>query len=171
VNFRPLDHGAKVSSAGIRLTRPVARKIRDARECPKDWSPLRKEVRHSHHRSVEVDVCPTCQGIFLDKKEIRTLTGSSSLNQLLTKYLGLDSDSQLVCPNCGGLMDGEDAGDIRVDVCLDCKGVWLDAGELERLGAMDDAEFRSFTPDKIEEILKAKDLKAEEHRKAIRTLF
>jgi len=116
-------------------------------------------------------VCPTCQGIFLDKKEIRTLTGSSSLNKLLTKYLGLDSDSQLVCPNCGGLMDGEDAGDVRGDVCLDCKGVWLDAGELERLGAIDDAEFREFTPEKIEEILKAKEIKHEERRKAIRTLF
>src|SRR5205807_4688683 len=77
---------------------------------------------------------------------IWTLTGSPSLNKLLTKYLGLDSDSQLVCPNCGGLMDGEDAGDVRVDVCLDCFGVWLDAGELERLGAMDDAAFREFTP-------------------------
>ncbi|TLZ68846.1 MAG: transcription factor [Methanobacteriota archaeon] len=149
----------------------MARKIRDARECPKDWSPLRKESRQSHLQTVEVDVCPTCQGIFLDKKEIRTLTGSSSLNKLLTKYLGLDSDSQLVCPNCGGLMDGEDAGDVRVDVCLDCKGVWLDAGELERLGAIDDAEFREFTPDKIEEILKAKEIKHEERRKAIRTLF
>jgi Zn-finger nucleic acid-binding protein len=120
---------------------------------------------------VEVDVCTTCQGIFLDNKEIRILTGSSSLNKLLTKYLGLDSDSQLVCPNCGGLMDGEDAGDVRVDVCLDCNGVWLDAGELERLGAMNDALFREFTPDKIEEILKAKDIKHEEHRKAIRSLF
>jgi len=149
----------------------VARKIRDARECPKDWTSLRKESRRSHLHTVEVDVCPTCQGIFLDKKEIRTLTGSSSLNKLLTKYLGLDSDSQLVCPNCGGLMDGEDAGDVRVDVCLDCKGVWLDAGELERLGAIDDAEFREFTPDKIEEILKAKEIKHEERRKAIRTLF
>jgi len=68
-------------------------------------------------------------------------------------------------------MDGEDAGGVRVDVCLDCSGVWLDAGELERLGAMSDAEFRGFTPDKIEEILKAKDVKDEERRKAIRSLF
>ncbi len=147
------------------------KKIRDARECPRDWSPLRKETRRSHHRTVEVDICPTCNGLFLDQKEIRTLTGSSSLNKQLTKYLGLDADSQLICPNCGGLMDGEDAGGVRVDVCLDCYGVWLDAGELERLGAMSDAEFREFTPDKIDEILKAKEIKHEEHRKAIRSLF
>jgi len=124
-----------------------------------------------HRRSVEADVCPKCNGIFLDKKEIRALTGSSSLHALLTKFLGLDSDSRLVCPNCGGLMDGEDAGDVRVDVCLDCNGVWLDAGELNRLAEMDDAQFREFTPDKVEEILKAKDIQANERRKAIRSLF
>src|SRR2546428_9780445 len=164
--------GAKVSSVPARLTRSVAKKkIRDARECPKDWCPSSKETRRSHHRTVELDICPTCNGLFLDQKEIRTLTGSSSLNKLLTKYLGLDADSQLICPNCGGLMDGEDAGGVRVDVCLDCYGVWLDAGELERLGAMSDAEFREFTPDKIDEILKAKEIKHEEHRKAIRSLF
>src|SRR5947199_10429792 len=95
---------AKVSSARAFLPRSVApKKIRDARECPKDWSPLRKESRHSHHRTVEVDVCPTCNGLFLDKKEMRTPAGSSSLNKLATKYLAMDSDSPLVCPNCSGL--------------------------------------------------------------------
>ncbi len=130
-----------------------------------------RELRHTHLRAVEVDVCPKCKGIFLDKKEIRKLTGDWSLNTILTKRLGLDSDSQLVCPNCGGLMDIEDAGNVRVDVCLDCKGVWLDPGELERLAAIDAAEFRKFTPEKIDELQKAKDIRHEEHRKAIRSLF
>src|SRR3989442_3738327 len=108
---------AKVSSVPVRLTRSVAKKkIRDARECPKDWSPLTKETRRSHHRTVEVDICPTCNGLFLDQKEIRTLTGSSSLNKLLTKFLGLDADSQLICPNCGGLMDEGDPGCVRLHV-------------------------------------------------------
>jgi Zn-finger nucleic acid-binding protein len=149
----------------------VPRKIRDARECPKDWSPLRKERRDVLLSNVELDACPTCHGIFLDKGEIKTLTGSSDLHKLLSKYLGVDSDSQLVCPNCGGLMDGEDAGDIRVDVCIHCYGVWLDAGELKRLTETDDAEFREFTPDKIEEILKGKEIQAADRRKALRSLF
>jgi Zn-finger nucleic acid-binding protein len=149
----------------------VARKVRDARECPRDWTPLRRERRRALGRTVEVDECPTCYGIFLDKAEIRALTGSSNLHDLLTKHLGLDSDSPLVCPNCGGLMDGEDAGDVRVDVCLKCNGVWLDVGELQRLAEIDDDEFQSFTPDKITEILKARDIRDNERRKAIRGLF
>ena len=155
----------------LAVTRAVPKKIRDARECPKDWTALTKETRQTHMRTVEVDVCPTCHGLFLDKKEIRSLTGSASLNRLLTKKLGLDSDSQLLCPNCGGLMDGEDAGNVRVDVCLDCNGVWLDAGELERLAAMDDAVFRKFTPEKVAELLKANEAKREDHIDAIRALF
>ena len=74
----------------------MPRKIRDARECPRDWTPLSKEIRHTHLRAVEADTCPKCKGIFLDKKEIRKLTGDWSLNKLLTKYAGLESDSQLV---------------------------------------------------------------------------
>lgn len=118
-----------------------------------------------------MDECPTCYGMFLDKKEIRTLTGSRSLHELLSKHLGLDSDSPVLCPNCGGLMDAEDAGDVRVDVCLNCNGVWLDVMELTRLSEIDDAEFRSFTPEKIEEILKAKDIREKERWSAIRSLF
>lgn len=169
---RPAPTGEAKASSGPATLRPtVARKIREARECPKDWTPLRKERRSAHRRTVEADVCPKCNGVFLDTKEIQVLTGGSNLHDLLTKYLGLDSDSPLVCPNCGGLMDGEDAGDVRVDVCLDCNGVWLDAGELKRLAEMDDAEFREFTPAKIEEILKAKDIKENERRKAVRGFF
>ena len=147
------------------------RKVRDARECPKDWSALTKETRKSFLRNVEVDVCPKCQGIFLDKKEVEELTGSHRLHEILTKYTGLNSDVQILCPNCGGLMESEDAGNVRVDVCLDCFGVWMDAGELERLASMDRSAFRHLTPEEMEEYRKKKEIKREEHQNAIRSLF
>lgn len=140
------------------------------RECPRDRTPLRKEGRKSLVRRVEVDVCPRCGGIFLDKGEIRSLTGRSDLHDLLTTYLGLDADSHLVCPSCEGLIDGEDAGGVRVDVCLTCKGVWLDAGELERLAA-EEASFLDFPPEKMEEVLNAKWIDQTERRRALRGLF
>jgi len=37
------------------------------------------------------------------------------------------------CPGCGGTMREVTHHDVKVDRCDDCKGVWLDAGELERL--------------------------------------
>ena len=142
-----------------------------ARECPKDWIPLVPEMRTTLLRKVQVDVCPKCRGLFLDKGEIKTLTGKSNLNRLLTKYLGRDSDSPLVCPHCGGLMDGEDAGGIRVEVCLTCFGVWLDSGELEKLQMVEDSELLHFTPEKVEELLRAEKSRANDRRRALRGLF
>lgn len=150
---------------------PWNRKIRDARECHVDWSPLKKEVRKPLRTSVEVDTCPKCQGIFLDKKEVAAMTGSHALHKLLTKYTGLNSNAQLVCPNCGGLMEAEDAGGLRVDVCLDCFGVWLTAGELEKLETMPHATFRHLTPEEMAEYREKKEIKLRDHLDAVRSMF
>ncbi|HYM39485.1 MAG TPA: zf-TFIIB domain-containing protein [Thermoplasmata archaeon] len=147
------------------------RKIRETRECPVDWTPLRKEIRKPFRQSVEVDVCPKCQGIFLDKKEVEAMTGSHRLHKLLTKYTGLNSNVQLLCPNCGGLMEAEDAGGIRVDVCLDCFGVWLAAGELERLEAMPHSTFRHLTPEEMAEYRAKKEIELKDHLDAVRSML
>ena len=37
------------------------------------------------------------------------------------------------CPKCGGDLKEQDIGSVKVDVCQDCTGMWLDAGELDLL--------------------------------------
>ena len=37
------------------------------------------------------------------------------------------------CPKCGTQLEEIGFGDVRVDKCFDCEGLWLDRGELERL--------------------------------------
>ncbi|HZH04948.1 MAG TPA: zf-TFIIB domain-containing protein, partial [Myxococcaceae bacterium] len=39
------------------------------------------------------------------------------------------------CPKCGMELHTLDRGSVQVDACFNCKGVWLDAGELETLVA------------------------------------
>ena len=39
----------------------------------------------------------------------------------------------LKCPKCGGDLAEHDFEGVKIDSCNDCKGVWLDAGELEQL--------------------------------------
>jgi Zn-finger nucleic acid-binding protein len=39
----------------------------------------------------------------------------------------------LVCPKCGGLMRTYERSEILVKQCEDCRGIFLDRGELERL--------------------------------------
>ncbi len=41
--------------------------------------------------------------------------------------------TDLVCPKCQGLMRTYERGGVHVDQCTDCRGIFLDRGELERL--------------------------------------
>jgi Zn-finger nucleic acid-binding protein len=97
---------------------------------------LQQEKVEVRGPNVIIDVCPTCGGIWLDPGELNRLLRDRKLSQYLTKHIGTQSKSQLVCPSCGWLMDIETAEDVDVDVCLNCGGVWLDVGELEKLKAI-----------------------------------
>jgi uncharacterized protein len=54
----------------------------------------------------------------------------------------------MTCPSCGGELVELDRSGVRVDACRNCRGVWLDRGELDRIvqrerqvvGALDDDE-------------------------------
>ena len=35
------------------------------------------------------------------------------------------------CPRCGGDLEEKHIEHVTIDVCKDCKGMWLDAGELD----------------------------------------
>lgn len=37
------------------------------------------------------------------------------------------------CPKCGMQLEEISLGDVRVDKCFNCQGLWLDAGEIERI--------------------------------------
>ena len=41
--------------------------------------------------------------------------------------------TELICPKCQGLMRTYERSGITVDQCGDCRGIFLDRGELERL--------------------------------------
>lgn len=44
--------------------------------------------------------------------------------------------SVLNCPVCQGQMREVNKGGVLIDTCTQCRGVWLDRGELEKLSAM-----------------------------------
>ncbi len=50
------------------------------------------------------------------------------------------------CPKCGQKLAPEEYGQVEVDVCPSCKGMWLDAQELEQIieKTRISATFRSF---------------------------
>ncbi|MBN1809150.1 MAG: zf-TFIIB domain-containing protein [Planctomycetes bacterium] len=42
----------------------------------------------------------------------------------------MNDDRRLNCLRCGTVMQSEKVGDVTIDCCPDCRGVWLDSGEL-----------------------------------------
>lgn len=124
-------------------------------QCPRDKSPLEAREHEIPGLNVTADHCPKCEGVFLDEDELKRLTGKRNVNQLITEYLGVDVGSDLVCPNCGGLMDDEHfegTTKITIDVCTTCHGVWLDKGELEAIAALDDRSFDKLSTEKRAEV-------------------
>jgi len=48
------------------------------------------------------------------------------------------------CPKCGSDLTERERHDVKVDVCTDCGGMWLDAGELDLLRQADRGVFGRF---------------------------
>lgn len=91
--------------------------------------------------TVEVDVCPDCHGVWIDAEDQKADAKANILydRQLVKlqanpKYAA-DTDPEIACPGCGHEMLRFDWNNrqLYVDKCLDCKGIWLDAGEAARI--------------------------------------
>ena len=102
-------------------------------ECHRCWVEMNKKEIDVFGPNIVIDVCPKCNGIWLDEGELNKILKDKKLSNYLTKHIGTKSRSPMVCPKCGNTMDLEKAEDVEVDVCLSCGGVWLDEGELEGL--------------------------------------
>ena len=46
----------------------------------------------------------------------------------------------LMCPNDNAAMQTLERNGVQFDMCPDCRGVWLDRGELEKLMALEHAD-------------------------------
>jgi len=120
-------------------------------ECPRCYFRTIRKVVEVLGPNILIDICPKCEGVWLDAGELQKMLKDKKLSDYLTKKIGIKSESKLICPRCGGLMDIERAEDVEVDVCLTCNGVWLDSGELDDLKAKSKAGFEGDELEKAEE--------------------
>ncbi len=96
---------------------------------------------------VEVDGCPGCGGIWLDKGELPKLSADPNVLRSLGNGIRATQPAAAPqrtdsCPRCNQPLSPFEFGTlrgIRLDRCKSCEGIWLDAGEAqsiaERLGA------------------------------------
>jgi Zn-finger nucleic acid-binding protein len=88
---------------------------------------------------VEVDLCPSCGGLWLDHGEIERIGRGKpeDLAKLRTALTGSAnpagiSDTTTHCPACPGALKEVVLGPVHVDYCGKCHGVFLDRGELDQ---------------------------------------
>lgn len=97
--------------------------------CPRDGSPLEKVQRGKQ----TIDRCQVCAGIWCDAEELSALAGTPA--DLPTGVPELDG-LPAACPHCKqSLMRRyyNHHGTVVVDFCDQCRGVWLDDGELKQI--------------------------------------
>jgi uncharacterized protein len=87
---------------------------------------------------VEVDLCPSCGGLWLDQGEIERLGRSApeDLGRLRLALTGTAapeplSEASTACPACAGQLLEVELGPVHIEHCEKCHGVFLDRGELD----------------------------------------
>ena len=95
---------------------------------------------------IEVDVCPSCRGVWLDASELAKIDDNFFVDieaMELEKTDASAADGELSCPRCppGTALDKVRPRGMRsliVDRCPACQGFWLDRGELEKVRDLSD---------------------------------
>jgi Zn-finger nucleic acid-binding protein len=91
-----------------------------------------------------IDRCPHCRGLWFDGGEVRAFLKSDNFKgRFLGTPAAAPSESEQPeetpevsrrdCPRCRRGLAPLAIADVTVDVCMECLGVWLDAGELSSL--------------------------------------
>ncbi len=103
--------------------------------CPKCISPLNEIVIEN----VCLDFCPHCKGIWFDKEELAFVTElrNDLPNPQADRTEG--KDTVFPCPRCDKKLEELKfipLLDLLIDRCPACHGIWLDNGELQKVGTI-----------------------------------
>ncbi len=135
-------------------------KILQSPVCPKCKVPLELKRKDD----IEIDVCPKCSGLWLDRGEFDILTAESTVyrEEKLTKEYSRpllpDENPYVPCVRCGKLMVKKNYARISGVITDECgrHGIWLDSGELEKIrhfilaGGIEKAQFREIEKNRQE---------------------
>jgi len=102
-------------------------------------------------KGVEIDLCPSCAGVWLDGGELKEITNYD-----------LTAGRVLSCIRCEKPMQTKMVRGVEIDICPDCDSVWLDAGELKKISDLDYSAGRILDCPKCENQLQTKMLRGVE---------
>ncbi len=91
---------------------------------------------------VEVDECSKCGGMWFEEDELRRAKDASEADlnwmdfEIWKNKDKFKAESRnLSCPKCSQILVAVNYADTKteIDYCANCKGVWLDQGELKKI--------------------------------------
>lgn len=87
-------------------------------------------------KSIEIDRCPDCKGLWLDFHEMDALEDNvmdDDRRKGTMEYARRESD--IACPHCDAVMETFNyrANDLPIDHCPNQHGYWLDKGEEDKV--------------------------------------
>ena len=107
-------------------------------KCPK----CAVEMEKRRSCELELDECPQCKGVWYDRGELKEAKDRADEDVRWVNFeLWKDKDrcnvsaQERKCPRCDIRLATihDHHSDIDIDVCAKCDGVWLDAGEFEKI--------------------------------------
>ena len=92
--------------------------------------------RRVRNGTVKVDRCPACKGAWLDAGELEALLRVAAKDLRVppsARKSGLHD-----CPRCGCSLHNFQYPQtyVKIDMCKECGGMWLDAGEFQEIKAV-----------------------------------
>ena len=115
-----------------------------ALKCPRCDRALRNDSFDKYNSdlstsTIGVDECESCGGIWFDKGELEEVQDLVDVTLIEIRKIPTPTEqyTQLNCPRCKNTVmeKVQNTRDKKVimDVCPNCKGVWLDGGELKAI--------------------------------------
>jgi Zn-finger nucleic acid-binding protein len=103
--------------------------------CPKCRKVDLKEARVKSS-NVKVDSCPQCKGVWLDAGELEAVL-SVAAKELAVPPAAQKSAVNF-CPRCSLALYrfSYPQTDVKIEMCKNCGGLWLDAGEFREIKAI-----------------------------------
>jgi membrane associated rhomboid family serine protease/Zn-finger nucleic acid-binding protein len=102
-----------------------------AAQCPK----CRQPMSVYDHQGVALDLCARCHGLWFDAGELGKLE-DTPLETTALETSAAPGEGGVICPRCQAPLTASrviGGGDLVIDECGRCRGVFLDAGELRRI--------------------------------------
>src|SRR3989304_2010415 len=101
-------------------------------ECPR----CQVELQVEDYKGMQMDRCPSCQGVWLEQHEMDQLEDTVMAEDELKGMMVYRSHpGDIACPRCSENMEvfNYRGYNVQVDLCPQAHGFWLDAGEEQRV--------------------------------------